>query len=182
MANFKTGQHENFFWIEFPSNIFNLSDLLREYAGILTEKYLAVVCFDSGPLKLTAEEKSSGWHENKDIAYSPKLTDAIVATLFYEQYDQWCLFNVPTGFSQMTNFVNYGRFSLTSRKEELIDADPSWDLVGIAKQLEQHEQLLKQFWEELVAIDPFNFIADGDNFIFVSKDIQEIETLKKYCA
>jgi hypothetical protein len=179
MANFKTGQHANFHWIEFPSSDFNLSDLLRDFSDILIGKYLAVICFDSGPIRLTQQEKSNGWIEINEIAYSPNLTEQIVNELFYEQYDQWCLFNLPAAIEQMTDFVNYGMFSLTNRKDELINTDPSWDISGIMKQLEQHEQLLVQFWDEILKVNPSIFISDGDNFIFVTKDANEIEMLKK---
>ena len=119
--------------------------LLKNHANVLIGKNLAVVCFDSGPLRLTGEEKIKGWHEKKDIAYSPKLTPKHIDDLFYEQYDQWCLFTQPTEFKGMTGFVNYGGFSLAGKEDEF------------------HEQLVEEFWEEILNIDPFNFIADGDN-------------------
>src|SRR5690349_182551 len=90
-----SGQYGNYYWIEFASNSFDLYELLKNHANILIGKYLAVVCFDSGPLRLTDEEKINGWHEKKDIAYSPKLIRKHIDDLFYEQHDQWCLFTKP---------------------------------------------------------------------------------------
>ncbi len=147
----------------------------------MKNKYLAIVCFDSGLLNLVSEEKALGWHEKDNIAYSPKLTNSLIENLPTEQYDQWCLFNTQTEFSGMTGFVNYGSFTLTSRREDLVTADPSWDKIGIRKQIEHLEQLLEQFWDEMSRINPQNVILDGDRFIFVSKNIDEIEILKRNC-
>lgn len=174
-----SGQYGNYYWIEFASNLFNLHELLKNHANILIGKYLAVVYFDSGPLRLTDEEKINGWHEKKDIAYSPKLTRKHIDDLFYEQHDQLCLFTKPPEFQGMTDFVNYGGFSLAGKENELTNADPTWDKVGIEKNIQFHEQLVADFWEEITNIDPFNFIADGDNFIFISKDRDEVVSLQK---
>lgn len=181
-TNYISGQYGNYYWIEFGTNGFNLYELLKNHSNILIDKYLAVVCFDSGPFRLTDEEKINGWHEKNEIAYSPRLTPAIVRELFYEQYDQWCLFNSPTEFQGMTGFVNYGGFSLISKEAELTNADPTWDKVGIEKNIQFQEQLVADFWEEIINIDPFNFIADGDNFIFISKDRNEVVSLQKQCT
>ena len=177
MKKYKTGQYLEFFWIEHNRVNFQLTDLLDNHAGILENKYLAIICFDSGPLKLVKEETDQGWYEKNEIAYSPLLTQNFISLLPCDQYDQWCLFDKPTEFPGMTGFVNYSGFSLdnnisghselhTSNKEEL------------EKQIANHNQLLLQFWEEISEINPVNFIANGDNFIFVSKISKEIEALK----
>jgi hypothetical protein len=179
-THYITGQYGQYYWIEFPTNALSLYELLKKHASILMGKYLAVVCFDSGPLRLMDEEKINGWHEKNGIAYSPKLTREHIGSLFYEQHDQWCLFTSPTEFQGMTDFVNYGGFSLASKGSELTYADPTWDKVGIKENILFHEQLLAAFWEEIISIDPFTFIADGDNFIFVSKNRDEVGMLQKF--
>lgn len=68
---------------------------------------------------------------------------------------------------------------LISKEAELINADPTWDKVGIENNIRFHEQLVADFWEEITNINPFNFIADGDNFIFISKDENEVVSLQK---
>ncbi|OQP62870.1 hypothetical protein A3860_26530 [Niastella vici] len=178
-SNYILGQYGNYYWIEFPVKAFNFSDFLKKQGKILIGKYLAMVCFDGGPLRLTGEEKANGWHEVNGIAYSPELTQRHISELFYERNDQWCLFTSPTGFPGMTYFVNYGGFSLASKGQELTNADPIWDKVGIMKNIEFHEQLVTEFWEEILSIDPFNFIAYGDNFIFISKNKEEVAMLIK---
>jgi hypothetical protein len=177
-TDYTLGQHGDYYWIEYPSTYFNLDNLVKDHADLLIGKYLALVCFDSGPFRLTDEEKTNGWYEKNEIAYSPQLTRSHVYNLFYEQYDQWCLFTTPTEFQSMTDFVNYGGFSLVSKEAELTNADPTWDLVGIKKNIEFHEQLVTTFWEEITNINPYNFIADGGNFIFVSKKREEVAMLQ----
>jgi len=181
MTDYKTGRNSDFFWIEFPGNSFSLHDFLNHCSDILKNKYLAIICFDSGTLGLVNEEKDSGWYEKGRIAYSPKLTDSSIAALPTEQHDQWCLFNTPTEFPAMTDFVNYGNFTLASRRQELVNADPTWDKVGLERQIEFHEQLVEQFWNEILTINPMLYIADGDNFIFVTKTIKDINNLKHNC-
>jgi hypothetical protein len=178
-TDYISGRHGNYYWIEFSANTFDLYTLLKNHANVLIGKYLAVVCFDSGPLRLTNEEKIMGWQEKNEIAYSPKLTQNHIGELFYEQHDQWCLFDSPTEFKSMTSYVNYGNFSLVSKESELTNADPTWDKVAIKKNIEFHEQLVAAFWEEMLIIDPLNFIADGDNFIFVSKNKNEVDMLQE---
>ena len=178
-TDYISGQHGNYYWIEFPANTFDLYTLLKKHANVLIGKYLAVVCFDSGPFRVTNEEKIMGWQEKNGIAYSPKLTKHHIGELFYEQHDQWCLFANPTEFQSMTLYVNYGGFSLAGKGHELTNADPTWDKVAIKSNVEFHEQLVAAFWEEILNVDPLNFIAGGDNFIFVSKNKDEIAMLKE---
>lgn len=47
------------------------------------------------------------------------------------------------------------------------------------KNIQFHEELVAAFWEEIINIDPFAFIANGDNFIFISKDKDEVTMLQK---
>ena len=178
-AEFILGQNGNYHWIEFPANTFDLYRLLKDHENVLIGKYLAVVCFDSGPLRLTDEEKLNGWTEKENIAYSPKLTRKHIDDLFYEQHDQWCLFTTATEFHGMTDFVNYGGFSLAGKENLLTNADPTWDKVGIEKYIQFHKKLVADFWDEIMNIEPFSFIADGDNFIFISKDRDEVVSLQK---
>lgn len=161
MIEFEDGLNENFAWIQVPGSAFGLHDLIQNFPGFLIDKYLAIICFDSGPLKLVPEEKKIGWYEQNGICYSPKLTLQTLNELPYDQYDQWCLFNVSTEVLQVTRFVNYMGFSLTN--------------------VEHFGQLIDQFWSELLQADPFNVISNGDNFIFVSKDIRQVESLKNFC-
>jgi len=179
MAEYITGQNGNFYWIEFPGNSLNLNGFLSKHSSILVNKYLAIVCYDGGPLKLMIEEKDQGWYEKDKITYSPILTRDLIAALPHDQYDQWCLFNAPTEFTGMTGFVNYGNFKIANRRQELIDADETWDKLGLEKNIEDYERLVEQFWKEMIRINPVNFILDGDNFIFVSRNVNEIEMIKK---
>lgn len=123
--NYISGQHGDYHWIECFASTFNLCDFVKKQGNILVGKYLAVVCFDGGPIRLMEEEKINGWHEKNGIAYSPMLTRNIISELFYERHDQWCLFTSPTEFQGMTDFVNYGGFSLVSKESELTNADPT---------------------------------------------------------
>lgn len=178
MKTFEAGQYENFFWIEISSPVFDLADFLKSHADLLTDKYLAIVCFDGGPLSLVDEEKRLGWYEKDKVAYSPILSADTIANLPSEQHDQWCLFKTPTEFSGMTDYVNY-RFTLAIQQYRIANADMTWDIVGIRRHVQFHEQLVEQFWQELTRINPAAFIAAGDSFIYVSKESNEIELLKK---
>jgi len=172
------GKFGEFYWIEFSLQEFNIDDLLRGRPELILDKYLAVVCFDSGPMKLMETEKEKGWTENDKIAFSPKLTMEIIPEIFYEQHDQWCLFEFPTHFVEMTDFVNYIGFTLRDRRPELENIDPTWDKLGMEKQIEAHEELVQRFWNEMKTINPINFILEGEKFIFVTKHYHEIEVLK----
>lgn len=178
--SYRTGQHDEFYWIEFDESDFSLKDLTRNFPKIFEKKYLAVVCFDSGPLGLVDEEKEQGWYEKDEISYSPQLDLNLISKLPCDGFDQWVLFSTATEFSGMTDFVNYTGFTLTDRSHELETLDSSPKGLEMAGIIEHLGDLTEQFWEELRVINPVNYISDGSKFIFVSKKIEEIDLLIRH--
>ena len=72
-----------------------------------------------------------------------------VASIPYDQYDEWYIFITPTTFENYEVFVNYGGFSLHDS---------------------EFEEMQERFWQQLEYIAPESFLAEGDNLIYVTKD------------
>jgi len=78
----------------------------------------------------------------------------------------------------MTDFVNYGAFTLKDRETELKEIDPTWYLEALRQNIKANKELQDKFWKEAKIINPENIIINGDFFIFCSKNEIEIEQIK----
>ncbi|GAL01283.1 hypothetical protein JCM19275_1321 [Nonlabens ulvanivorans] len=171
------GKTLDYFWVEFSSTEFDLISLVEQIPNLLIGKYLAIICFDGGIFVPTEEERLRGWNKIKQVSFSPILTKAELKGPIFENHDQWCLFETKSEIESMTDFVNYGMFTLKNRDFELDNIDPTWDKVALKNDLNQTEKLLRKFWLEMKELNPDNFILNGDNFIYCSKNEKEIERI-----
>ncbi len=174
-----TGKRDNYNWIETGVSDFCLSDLINKCSDLLIGKYLGIVYFDSGPFKPSQEEESRGWFQQGEIAYSPILTVEELSGPICDNYDQWCLYMEPFRIGEMTDFVNYGGFSLRDRRVELKEAHETHDIVGLEKQISHFEEVQEKFWGEIRKHTPHTFISDGDMFIYLSRNKKEIDRIEK---
>jgi hypothetical protein len=136
-------------------------------------KYIAVTGIDSGPLRLTEQEKSEGWWttdagrfftgtswsppEYRDdwrIAYSPRVSSIHgLPNETHDEccagFDEWYIFESRVPVEEIESFVNWGGFLLY---------DPlfAW--------------CTDRFWHQIARIKPETYIADGTVFTLVTRN------------
>jgi hypothetical protein len=172
------GKTNNYYWIE--GHEFSLHELVTKCPELLTGKTVAITSFDSGPLSPNDEEKGFGWYSKDNVFYAPKITNP--RDLPYEQYDEWYIFDNLKEFEPIDTFVNYGSFFLGDPIYKLQEADPTWDKVGIQRQIDSQREMQEKFWDYIRRIEPRSFVMDGDRFIFGSRIVEDINLIKSKIA
>jgi len=97
--------------------------------------------------------------------YSPQITD--LDGIPHEQYDEWLIFdNPPEKLRDVEVFINYGGFSLATLEQVHDPWDSTWDKSALDIDRKQRER----FWSQLVRISPESYLAEGDVFLFASRN------------
>src|SRR5688572_24172750 len=91
-----TGKRNGYGWIEWEWRSQFLTDLLRVFPRLVVGKYLVNTSFDSGPLPISSEKISLGWHKHNRLAVSPIIKD--VSEVPYCHYTEWDAFASPVTF------------------------------------------------------------------------------------
>lgn len=169
-----TGERETYLWM-FATD-FRIHDLVKKCPEVLLGKHLVITAFDSGPVSPNPEEMEVGWTAYGSTMCSPRLTS--LEGLSYDDYDEWYVFSEARCLDSPQIFVNYCGFSLRNPVHLLKEADPTWDIVGIKSQIKAIEELQEKFWHQLVHFSPESYIADGDNFIYVTGNQKLFEAVK----
>jgi hypothetical protein len=150
----------------------DLPTLIKLCPRSLANKYVAVTSLDSGPMSLTDEEKSLGWHSRNGIAYSPQITlseDGHLKGVSAGQcggYDEWYVLEAPHDLGALCDGNVF---------ESELQAGKIWSFVnyddGFALHNPEMSDLTSLFWKQLDRIQPESFIADGGTFMtFVSRN------------
>lgn len=165
------GSHADYQWLTMVDR--DITSLLSIRPEIVLGKYLAVTRIDSGPLRLTDQEKREGWWtaeagkvfqgnswgppEHRDdwkVAYSPQITS--IHGLPNEThseccagYDEWFVFEQHIPIEEIESFVNWGGF-------RLYDPEFQW--------------CTDRFWSQIVRLKPESYIADGTVFTIVTRN------------
>ncbi len=159
-----TGSHGRYQWLVDRRN--GIGHLIERCPEVLLGRYLVVTCFDSGPLHPNAEEEAAGWCFENRVAYSPRLESP--GLLPYENFDEWYVFTSPARLCSCDVFINLGGFTLGNPGESLAALDPTWDRAGAKAFANEQMRQQGQFWSQLELFGAESYIADGDNFIFVT--------------
>jgi len=149
-----TGTRNNYYWVEWQDKF--LDKLLSVFPQLVTGKYLVNTAFDSGTLHLAPEEISEGWFKHGELAVSPPITDVWIP---HDQFDEWYVFDALTTFDEYEVFVNYSGFSLH---------DPTFG------------EFQERFWRQLVRLVPESYLAEGDNLICVTRDLNLFNQLSQW--
>ncbi len=142
------GKNKNYYWVEWQERDKFLRTLLSKFPQIVIGKYLVNTSFDSGSLMLSDEEIAQGWYKHKDLTISPAIND--IKSIPYDQFDEWYVFDSPQNFDNYEVFVNYGGFSLQDNA---------------------FAEFQERFWWQLEYLNSESFLAEGDNLICVTKDV-----------
>lgn len=143
-----TGKNGNYYWIEWRDRSKFLVGLLSKFPQLVLGKYLVNTSFDSGPLSLSPEQIGEGWYKQNRLTFSPSIKD--IESISGYGYDEWYVFDSVKKFDSCEVFVNYWCFSL-------------YDTVP--------EKIQQAFWEQIAQLNPESFLAEGDNLICVTKDL-----------
>jgi hypothetical protein len=161
----ETGKQNDYYWLTSDSSLGVLLELCPE---IVLGRLVAVVAFDSGPLKPTQDEKKRGWREDGNVAWSPVVTS--VDILPHDGYDEWYIFVAFIPFQPSELFVNLGGFGLRDPEYLLKDLDPTWDRSLIIENTERIRSIQERFWSQLALTRAESYLADGDELIFATRD------------
>ena len=160
-----TGKQGKYYWLEQVNLLFD--DVLKVCPDFVEGKYLVLTSLDSGPLKLTDEEFKRGWLQHGELAINPLVES--VADIPYDEYDEWYNFSQAPLLEEFKVFVNDSLFSLRDPEFLIIEAEPTWDLVGRRDQAERVKDLQELFWLQLELKEPETYISAGDTFILATQ-------------
>src|SRR4051812_38654244 len=147
----KSGRRGDYYWFE--SAELPLYKLLSQIPEVARGRHVAVTAFDSGPLRLSEEEKASGWRSVEGVAVSPLVDDPEAVP--NDQFDEWYIFEALPPVIRPEVFVNYVAFSLQ---------DPA-----LLAHYYDLPDLQERFWQQLAAIRPESYLAEGSNLICVTR-------------
>lgn len=165
------GSRGDYQWLTMAER--DITSLLRICPEIVVGKYLAVTSIDSGPLRLTEEERRQGWWTSEagrffqgtswnppvfrdewKVAYSPRIASIHgLPNETHEEccagFDEWYVFDGPVEAGDIESFVNWGGFRLY---------DPEF------------EWCTERFWSQMERTQPESYIAEGTVFMVVTRD------------
>jgi hypothetical protein len=160
--HFVTGSHGSYDWLS--TNGHSIDELLRVSPTVVLGKYLAVTSHDSGPLPLTAEQKSCGWAYRGEIAYTPRI-ESLDMVPVHALYDEWYVFDAPADLGAIRE-GNIFDFPVSPRHVEVF---VNFAFVMDAPEM---QELVGRLWQQLEWMRPEAYIAESDyGFLtFVTSD------------
>lgn len=160
----KNGTHENYHWIEVTGDFKSLTDFLHDFHSFLLKLNLAIIAYDGDSFKPTTDEYSRGWlYNGNEIAVFNNLNKYELSSAIHDNsYDQWVLFERPIDDIKMEIYVTHSGFSLARN----FDDNPPM------------ANLTRQFWNWVKENQPSKFLLNGDNFIYGTSTLSDIEKIK----
>lgn len=154
----QTGSMNGYQWLVSSDRQF---DVLECCPDVVLGKYVAIPSFDSGPLRLTEGQKSTGWVSQGEIAYSPEIqhVNVVPQTYFSELY----VFGSPTNLGALAD-PNINIFGSEMQKGQVI-AFVNFDF-GFHDS--EYADVAHRFWQQLTWISPESYLAENDYLIFVT--------------
>jgi hypothetical protein len=141
-------------WMWLTSRATALFELIERCPSIILSRHVVVTAFDSSPLELRESELESGWKYFGKSALSPRVTHT--NQIPCDNFDEWYLFSATPNKEIDQVFINYCGFRLTAGHTGI------QQLEGIPEE--------SQFWEQLNIVQPYAYVAGGDNLVFVTTD------------
>jgi hypothetical protein len=126
-------------------------------------KCLIITSFDSGPLRVSAEELAKGWREIGNLVIVPRVQST--EELPYDQYDEWLVFPNYAEPEVPETFVNSGLFRLahfSTLEAEATAAVPNGaDILGARYRAGLLAERQERFWDLIVRVNPETWIGNG---------------------
>ncbi|MCZ7644824.1 MAG: hypothetical protein M5U26_06005 [Planctomycetota bacterium] len=134
------GKQAGYYWLHSDTGF--LDSLVENAPELVLGKHVVVTSFDSGPLKLSAEEIKAGWFSRKALAYSPRIKDLCEVPSC--GFSEWYVFNELKEIGDLEVFVNYS----------------TWALADSVSSLPKNP-LIVNFWDQMTRLRPFAYAAEG---------------------
>lgn len=154
----ETGSTNGYQWLVSTNRSF---DVLQCSPHIVLGKYIAITSFDSGPLSLSEQQKSSGWTSNGGIAYSPEIRDVNVVPLQY--FSEFYVFSSPTNLGALAD--PNGNIFESDAQQGLVHPFVNFDC-GFHNP--EYAGLARMFWQQLGWMKAESYLAENDYWIFVT--------------
>lgn len=152
------GTHGDYEWL---TTEHSFDDLLRLCPEIVLGKYIAISSFDSGCYFPSDEEKAAGWEKPNDIAYSPKVQDALA--LPRDGWDEWYVFENRVDLGDMSN-RHKNPFEIGVVEGHVY---PFVNSDGYGIHDPRNKAVADLFWEQFDWIYPESYISDGASYLTV---------------
>lgn len=175
MPTLTQGKHDQFFWlqrsIETEGVDLPLIRLTKDCSEVLLGKHLLVTSLDSGSLRLKDQQIDQGWRREGKVAASPRITN--VSDAPFQWFDEWYIFaDALPEMPEVQVFVNYGAFSLGEANSTIDTVYVGPDDNIETEMAAAVAALQKRFWTQLESLNPESYVANGNCFIFVTRDAQ----------
>jgi hypothetical protein len=169
-----TGTHGDYRWLSSVDH--DIDDLLRLCPAALLGRRIAVTSIESGPLRLTDEEKIAGWwiaqdrrvysdlpsggREERDdwmVACSPVLHSIHglpneTHDECCEGFDEWFVFDREIPVADFEVFVNWGGFRLYD--------------------IERYGEFVDRFWKQMERLNAESYLSIGCVFTFATRNTE----------
>ena len=154
----QTGSVSGYQWLVSTDRQF---DVLEHCADVVLGKYVAITSFDSGPLRLTEEQRSAGWVSHSDIAYSPPVqhVNMVPQAYFSEAY----IFVAPTNLGVLAD-PNRNIFE-SEMQQGQVHTFVNFDF-GFHEP--ECADLAHRFWQQLGWMKAESYLAENDYLVFVT--------------
>ena len=163
-----TGRQGDYVWVAAHDGLSCLPKVLAGCPDTVVGRTVVITSFDSGPLIPNARESEAGWRTRGGLMVNAMVADP--SSIPYEQYDEWLIFPKPgQALEDVEVFVNYGGFTLAGPRVDRADWDPTWDRTVDP---DPDRPVRERFWTQLKRLRPETYIAEGDNFVFVTNRLE----------
>ena len=165
----ETGSSGGYQWLVSTDRQF---DVLEFCPDVVIGKYVAITSFDSGPLRLTEEQKSAGWASEGGIAYSPKIADVKAVPLRY--FSELYVFSNPTNLGV-----------LADPRKNIFDSDIQQRQVHAFVNYDfgfhdaEYADISRMFWQQLGWMKAESYLAENDYVILVTANSELFASVYK---
>lgn len=162
----RRGQEGEYQWVETRLPQSPLGDIVVPlHAGCR----LAVVSFDSGPIRPDEHEQEAGWRVIGQAMVSPPLNASIDVP--QAGFDEWyVLDSLPPGAWTPERFVNIIGFTLAPVSELVAAQDSTWDRRGWDWLMPVQER----FWNQLLKTRALTYVAAGEGSVIVVSQRRDV--------
>jgi hypothetical protein len=169
-------QHGSFWWLQ--GKKYHMKDLLRAVPEIVVGQYVVITSLDGSPPFLEEYEKKAGWAVQDEIAYGPRVSR--VNDIPEDDWGEWYVLREQRKLEKMEVFANRCGFTLEDPGKILAELQSTWDSKAAMAQAEVLGSLQERFWEQLSRTGADSYLANGDNFICVTKRTDLLKKLESF--
>ena len=163
-----TGRHGIYQWLATTEH--GIDQLLSVAPAVVLEKHLAVTSHDSGPPRVTDEQKLSGWIDRGRITYSPRIESLDMVPVCI--YDEWYVLKAPADLGATREGENISDIPVSPGHLEVFVNYYAFVPYGFVMDEPEMQANVSRFWQQMEWILPEAYIAESDygSLTFVTRD------------